>query len=169
MTPVSIAQLRTTATVDLMTAAAALGLGRTKAYELARRDQFPCRVIRIGDTYRIPTPGLLELLGVTAEAPRHGPASLTRQPLACTTDSQERRTRCASANHQPPPGEPGADRPAWLVPEDWHAGRPGGLGRARRRGHHNAGDLAAARLGHGRGAACDASAIPGQRWPPGGR
>jgi hypothetical protein len=69
MTPVSIAQLRTTATVDLMTAAAALGLGRTRAYELARRDQFPCRVIRIGDSYRIPTPGLLELLGVTAKAP----------------------------------------------------------------------------------------------------
>jgi hypothetical protein len=69
MTPVSIAQLRTTATVDLMTAAAALGLGRTRAYELARHGQFPCRVIRIGDTYRIPTPGLLELLGVTAETP----------------------------------------------------------------------------------------------------
>jgi len=69
MTSVTIAQLRTCATVDLMTAAAALGLGRTKAYELARRDQFPCRVIRIGETYRIPTPGLLELLGVTAEAP----------------------------------------------------------------------------------------------------
>jgi hypothetical protein len=69
MTPVSIAQLRATATVDLMTAAAALGLGRTRAYELARRDQFPCRLIRIGDTYRIPTPGLLELLGVAEEVP----------------------------------------------------------------------------------------------------
>jgi hypothetical protein len=69
MTPVSIAQLRATATVDLMTAAAALGLGRTRAYELARRDQFPCRVIRIGDTYRIPTPGLLDLLGVAEEVP----------------------------------------------------------------------------------------------------
>jgi hypothetical protein len=69
MTPVSIAQLRATATVDLMTAAAALGLGRTRAYELARRDQFPCRLIRIGDTYRIPTPGLLELLGVSEEIP----------------------------------------------------------------------------------------------------
>jgi hypothetical protein len=67
MSLVTIAQLRASATVDLMTAAAALGLGRTKAYELARREQFPCRVIRIGDTYRIPTAGLLELLGVTAE------------------------------------------------------------------------------------------------------
>lgn len=67
MKPVTITQLRSSATVDLMTAARALGLGRTKAYELARRDDFPCRVIRIGDTYRIPTPGLLELLGVNGE------------------------------------------------------------------------------------------------------
>lgn len=69
MRPVSITQLRSTATVDLMTAARALGLGRTKAYQLARRDEFPCRVIRIGEAYRIPTPGLLELLGVSEEAP----------------------------------------------------------------------------------------------------
>jgi hypothetical protein len=67
MKPVTISQLRSSATVDLMTAARALGLGRTKAYELARREEFPCRVIRIGDTYRIPTPGLLELLGVNGE------------------------------------------------------------------------------------------------------
>jgi hypothetical protein len=73
--PVTIAQLRATTSVDLMTAALALGLGRTKAYDLARRDQFPCRVIRIGETYRVPTAGLLELLGVTAEEPRsHTPA-----------------------------------------------------------------------------------------------
>jgi len=77
MMPVTLAQLRASATVDLMTAAAALGLGRTKAYELARRGQFPCRVIRIGGAYRIPTPGLLELLGVPAEEPR-SPTVLTR-------------------------------------------------------------------------------------------
>ena len=66
MTPITITQLRAMpATVDLMTAARAIGLGRTKAYELARSDQFPCRVIRIGDSYRIPTAGLLELLGIT--------------------------------------------------------------------------------------------------------
>jgi hypothetical protein len=67
MPTLTISQLRSTATVDLMTAARALGLGRTKAYELAKHDQFPCRVIKIGDTYRIPTPGLLELLGVHPE------------------------------------------------------------------------------------------------------
>ena len=72
MTPVTIAQLRATSTVGLMTAASALGLGRTKAYELARQEEFPCPVIRIGDTYRIPTPGLLELLGVRSEEPGSG-------------------------------------------------------------------------------------------------
>jgi hypothetical protein len=77
MKPVTISQLRSNATVDLMTAARALGLGRTKAYELARRDEFPCRVIRIGDNYRIPTPGLLELLGVSAE---HRPAPAPAAP-----------------------------------------------------------------------------------------
>ena len=69
MTPVTIAQLRAASTVDLMTAARALGLGRTKAYELARRQQFPCRVLRIGDTYRAPTVGLLELLGLAPDEP----------------------------------------------------------------------------------------------------
>ena len=78
MTPVTISQLRASATVDLMTAARALGLGRTKAYELAKRDQFPCRVIKIGDTYRIPTPGLLELLGVHPEQRPAAPPSRAR-------------------------------------------------------------------------------------------
>ncbi len=68
--PVTLAQLRATTSVDLMTTALALGLGRTKAYDLARHGQFPCRVIRIGETYRVPTAGLLELLGLTAEEPR---------------------------------------------------------------------------------------------------
>jgi predicted DNA-binding transcriptional regulator AlpA len=56
------------ATIDLPTAARALGLGRTKAYELAKHDQFPCRVLRIGSTYRIPTAELLRYLCV---APTH--------------------------------------------------------------------------------------------------
>ena len=78
MNPVTISQLRASATVDLMTAASALGLGRTKAYELARRDQFPCRVIRIGETYRIPTTGLLELLGAAADNQPAAPAAARR-------------------------------------------------------------------------------------------
>jgi hypothetical protein len=78
MMPVTIAQLRATATVDLLTAARALGLGRTKAYDLARRGRFPCRVIRIGEIYRVPTAGLLELLGLAPEEPRHSTTSSAR-------------------------------------------------------------------------------------------
>ena len=78
MTSITIAQLRAMPTVDLMTAAAALGMGRTKAYDLARREEFPCRCIRIGETYRIPTPGLLELLGLAPEEPRQQPPVSSR-------------------------------------------------------------------------------------------
>jgi helix-turn-helix protein len=53
--------------IDLMTAARALGIGRTKAYELARRDEFPCRIIRIGDLYRVPTADLIRLLGTPGD------------------------------------------------------------------------------------------------------
>jgi len=74
MTPVTIAQLRATPTIDLMIAARALGLGRTKAYDLARRQQFPCPVLRIGESYRVPTAGLLELLGLAPDEQSRGPA-----------------------------------------------------------------------------------------------
>lgn len=55
-------------TVDITTAARALGLGRSTAYELARRDAFPCRVLRIGSTYRVPTADLLRILGIEPPA-----------------------------------------------------------------------------------------------------
>jgi hypothetical protein len=51
--------------VDLLTAARALGIGRTKAYELARSGRFPCRLVRHGRTYTVPTAGLREVLGET--------------------------------------------------------------------------------------------------------
>lgn len=85
MTALTIAKLREMPpTVDLMTAAQALGLGRTKAYELAKRGEFPCRVIRVGDTYRIPTAGLLRLLGITDQDPvaARAPAPTGSSPTA---------------------------------------------------------------------------------------
>lgn len=50
-----------------MTAAKILGIGRTKAYELARHDKFPCLVIRVGDLYRVATADLLRILGASPE------------------------------------------------------------------------------------------------------
>ncbi|WP_410675329.1 helix-turn-helix domain-containing protein [Amycolatopsis sp. cmx-4-68] len=52
------------AVVDLMTAAQALRIGRTTAYALAREGEFPCPVLRVGGEYRVPTAGLLRVLGL---------------------------------------------------------------------------------------------------------
>ncbi len=50
--------------VDVSTAARALGLSRSTGYELARRDEFPCRVLHVGSSYRVPTAELLRVLGI---------------------------------------------------------------------------------------------------------
>ena len=52
------------ATIDVETAGAILGIGRSKSYELAKADEFPVRVLRIGRRYLVPTPAILELLGI---------------------------------------------------------------------------------------------------------
>ncbi|WP_185832135.1 hypothetical protein [Streptomyces sp. WAC 04229] len=54
------------AAVDLETGNRALGLGRSKGYELAKRGQYPCKVLRLGNTYRVVTADLLALLGLAA-------------------------------------------------------------------------------------------------------
>ncbi|GAA1575774.1 hypothetical protein GCM10009827_117080 [Dactylosporangium maewongense] len=56
------------ATVDIETAGAVLGIGRSKSYELAKAGQFPVRVLRIGRRYLVPTNLLLKLLGVDDDA-----------------------------------------------------------------------------------------------------
>ncbi|MFD3456130.1 helix-turn-helix domain-containing protein [Streptomyces sp. NPDC058691] len=48
------------------TAAAAFGIGRTTAYDLARRGQFPCRVIRAGRLFRVNTSDRVKVLGIRA-------------------------------------------------------------------------------------------------------
>ena len=50
-------------TTDVETAAAIMGIGRTLAYELARPDQFPVRLIRLGRRVVVPVPDLLKFLG----------------------------------------------------------------------------------------------------------
>lgn len=64
-------------TVDIRTAALLIGLGRTKAYQLAKSGDFPCRILRYGSHYRVPTAELLHLLGVgTNLAHREGSGRL---------------------------------------------------------------------------------------------
>lgn len=55
------------ATTDIERAAAALGIGRTKAYELAKEGQFPAKTIRIGRRYRVSVPAILRLLEADVE------------------------------------------------------------------------------------------------------
>ncbi|MEU9026444.1 hypothetical protein AB0D46_02700 [Streptomyces sp. NPDC048383] len=52
--------------IDLETGNRALGIGRSKGYELAKRDQYPCKVLRLGNGYRVVTADLLNLLGLAA-------------------------------------------------------------------------------------------------------
>ena len=50
-------------TVDIVTAARILGVGRTVAYELVRAGTWPTPVIHIGHKIRVPTAPLLQLIG----------------------------------------------------------------------------------------------------------
>lgn len=49
-------------TTDVETAGAVLGIGRTKAYELAKSGQFPVKVLRVGRRYLVPVQALLHLV-----------------------------------------------------------------------------------------------------------
>lgn len=56
------------AVVNLVTAARALGVGRTVAYELVRAGTWPTPVLRLGHQIKIPTAALLALLGLSPSA-----------------------------------------------------------------------------------------------------
>lgn len=51
-------------TTDIETAGSILGIGRTKAYGLARTNEFPVRLLRVGRRYLVPVPAILKLLDV---------------------------------------------------------------------------------------------------------
>ncbi len=57
------------ASVDLATTARALGLGKTLTYALARRQELPVKVLRLGNVYRVATADILAVLGVERDAP----------------------------------------------------------------------------------------------------
>ena len=50
--------------VDVPTAARALGMGSTLAYDLAKKGRFPCPVLKVGRLYKVPRAGLLAVLGL---------------------------------------------------------------------------------------------------------
>ncbi|WP_435124476.1 DNA-binding protein [Micromonospora tulbaghiae] len=63
-------------TTDLATAADILGISRSAAYKLARRNAFPVPLIRAGTHYRVPIPPILAALHLTHDVPTHEDADL---------------------------------------------------------------------------------------------
>lgn len=55
-------------TIDLLTAAGLLGVGRTAAYRLVREGRWPTPVVRAGRLIRVPTAPLLAAIGLTTVA-----------------------------------------------------------------------------------------------------
>ncbi len=62
-TPFSLDQLAGKATITIEQTAQVLGLGRTAAYDAARRGELPTR--RLGRRLLVPVPALLEWLGAS--------------------------------------------------------------------------------------------------------
>jgi len=78
---------------DLPTAASIFDLGRALAYELAKNNDFPVPVIRVGTRYRVPVAAILAALRLPAE------------PGTCTHAGSERGS--PPGNQQHPPAAPG--------------------------------------------------------------
>lgn len=64
--PITLDQLDGRVTLTIEEAATLLGLGRSAAYEAARRGQLPTR--RLGRRVLVPVPALLEWLGARSAA-----------------------------------------------------------------------------------------------------
>jgi hypothetical protein len=90
--------------VDILTAARAFGVGRFKAYELAKAGKFPCRVIQVGPKYRVPRGAIFEALGIDpdAAATRPGRPSPKRRPAPSRRPSSP-RSAGAEAGLDPSP------------------------------------------------------------------
>ncbi|TXC99052.1 DNA-binding protein [Streptomyces sp. ISID311] len=55
-------------TVNVTTAARALGIGVHKAYSLIKTGSFPVQTLTLGSTVKVPTAALWRVLGVTPPA-----------------------------------------------------------------------------------------------------
>jgi len=75
--PMTIDELRALpASVPLALACRALNIGVTKGYGLARRGEFPVRLLPVGNAkYRAPKSAILEYLGVSEVPPARSAAA----------------------------------------------------------------------------------------------
>lgn len=68
MAAMSVDELRALpATVNVTTAAKALGISANKAYALIREGSFPVATVLLGETVRVPTAALWQLLGLSEQ------------------------------------------------------------------------------------------------------
>jgi hypothetical protein len=76
--------------LDIETAGRMLGIGRTNALRLARTGRFPCRTVRVGNLWRVPTADLLALLGLPVDTahpePSNKPLRLLPAPATASFD-----------------------------------------------------------------------------------
>lgn len=79
-------------TTNVETAGAILGIGRSKAYELARAGQFPVAIIRVGRRYLVPVAPLLALLSAAEPIEPHAAGSR----IAASMISAARRSASGS-------------------------------------------------------------------------
>ncbi|MBB5940437.1 hypothetical protein [Streptomyces zagrosensis] len=63
------------AVIDLDTSNKALMVGRSTGYGLAKHGEYPVKVLRLGNAYRVVTADLLKLLGVERQQPGGGQES----------------------------------------------------------------------------------------------
>ena len=59
-----------------------LGIGRTMAYQLVRRDEWPTPIIRVGAKIWVPRAPLLDLVGVSTASPGPPPTAPTRRRMS---------------------------------------------------------------------------------------
>ena len=76
------------AAVDLATAGRAFGIGRTKAFELARAGQFPVKVLQVAQKYRVPRTAILAALDIKPTASAVQDPAPSRLTSACPSTAQ---------------------------------------------------------------------------------
>ncbi|WP_239148896.1 hypothetical protein [Streptomyces sp. SID12501] len=81
-------------TVSLRTANRILSLGRSTGYGLAKRGEYPCKVLKLGNAYRVVTAGLQRLLTLDEAAEEHAPTTPSQGHGSIPTQEEARADCC---------------------------------------------------------------------------
>jgi excisionase family DNA binding protein len=84
----SVSNCRGRATITVEEAAELLGIGRTAAYEAARRGQLPTR--RLGRRLFVPVPAFLSWLGDVPDVPDDPPDGVRASRLVVSDEGRDR-------------------------------------------------------------------------------